>query len=354
MGHEPMTTPELAGAPAAVPQSVATPLTNAAIFLVVALSPGVDSRGAVRSLCADLAALVRAVGFRDLDGDLSCVMAFGSEAWDRLFGLPRPAELHKFREIRAGSRHAVSTSGDLLFHIRARRMDLCFELATQITTRLGPAVSPIDEVHGFRYFDARDLLGFVDGTENPTGRAIIDATLIGDEDAPFAGGSYVIVQKYLHDLAGWNALSTETQERIIGRTKLSDIELDDATKPSFAHSALTVIEQDGQEIKILRDNMPFGQASQGEFGTYFIGYSRSPRTIEQMLENMFVGRPPGNYDRLLDFSRAVTGNLFFVPSATFLEEVSPDGPTPTEPAPSPTARDGSLGIGSLKGDRQNE
>jgi putative iron-dependent peroxidase len=354
MGREPMTTPEFAGTPAAVPQPVATPLTNAAIFLVVALSPGVDSRGAVRSLCADLAALVRAVGFRDLDGDLSCVMAFGSEAWDRLFGLPRPAELHKFREIHANSRHAVSTPGDLLFHIRARRMDLCFELATQITTRLGTVVSPIDEVHGFRYFDARDLLGFVDGTENPTGRAIIDATLIGDEDAPFAGGSYVIVQKYLHDLAGWNALSTEAQERIIGRTKLSDIELDDATKPTSAHSALTVIEEDGQEIKILRDNMPFGQPSHGEFGTYFIGYSRSPRTIEQMLKNMFVGRPPGNYDRLLDFSRAVTGNLFFVPSATFLEEMTTDGPTPAEPQPSPTARDGSLGIGSLKGDRHNE
>jgi putative iron-dependent peroxidase len=349
-----MTTPETASAPAAVPQSVATPLTNAAIFLVVTLNPGDDSSGAVRSLCADLSALVRAVGFRDLDGDLSCVMAFGSEAWDRLFGPPRPMELHKFREIRAGSRHAVSTQGDLLFHIRARRMDLCFELATQITTRLGAAVSPIDEVHGFRYFDARDLLGFVDGTENPTGQAIIDATLIGDEDAPFAGGSYIVVQKYLHDLAGWNALSTETQERIIGRTKLSDIELDDAIKPSSAHSALTVIEEGGREIKILRDNMPFGQASQGEFGTYFIGYSRSPRTIEQMLENMFIGRPPGNYDRLLDFSRAVTGNLFFVPSATFLEEVLTDGPTPAEPQPSPIARDGSLGIGSLKGDRQNE
>jgi putative iron-dependent peroxidase len=350
----PMTTPEMASGPAAVPQPVAAPLTGAAIFLVVALNPGDDSRGSVRSLCTDLATLVRAVGFRDLDGDLSCVMAFGSEAWDRLFGLPRPMELHKFREISAGSRHAVSTQGDLLFHIRARRMDLCFELATQITTRLGATVSPVDEVHGFRYFDARDLLGFVDGTENPTGSAIIDATLIGDEDAPFAGGSYVIVQKYLHDLAGWNALSTETQERIIGRTKLSDIELDDAIKPSSAHSALTVIEEGGREIKILRDNMPFGQASQGEFGTYFIGYSRSPRTIEQMLENMFVGRPPGNYDRLLDFSRAVTGNLFFVPSATFLEEVSTDGPTPAEPAPSPIARDGSLGIGSLKGDRRNE
>jgi putative iron-dependent peroxidase len=206
----------------------------------------------------------------------------------------------------------------------------------------------------FRYFDARDLLGFVDGTENPTGQAVIEATLIGAEDAAFAGGSYVIVQKYLHDLAGWNALSTETQERIIGRTKLSDIELDDAIKPTRAHSALTVIEEDGREIKILRDNMPFGRVSQGDFGTYFIGYSRSPRTIEQMLENMFIGRPPGNYDRLLDFSRAVTGNLFFVPSATFLEAVTAAGPAAAQAQPIPTVRDGSLGIGSLKGDHRNE
>src|SRR5712691_12449486 len=308
-----------AGVSSAIPQPIAAGLTRAAIFLVVALNPGRDNLPAVRSLCADLSVLLRAVGFRDLEGGLSCVMAFGSEAWDRLFEEQRPAELHPFREIRAGPRHAVATPGDLLFHIRARRMDLCFELATQIIARLGAAVLPVDEVHGFRYFDARDLLGFVDGTENPTGQEAIEATLIGEEDANFAGGSYVIVQKYLHDMAAWNALPTEEQERIIGRTKLTDIELDDSVKPSFAHNALTKITKDGQEIKILRDNMPFGQAAQGEFGTYFIGYSRSPRTIEQMLQNMFIGNPPGNYDRLLDFSRAVTGNLFFVPSATFLE-----------------------------------
>jgi putative iron-dependent peroxidase len=242
----------------------------------------------------------------------------------RLFGAPRPAKLHPFREILAGPRHAVSTPGDLLFHIRAKHVDLCFELAAQIMTRIGSAVAAADEVHGFRYFDERDLVGFVDGTENPRGDAISDAALVGDEDPAFAAGSYVIVQKYLHDLAAWNALPTEAQERIIGRRKLSDIELDDSVKPTSAHSALTTIVEDGREIKILRDNMPFGRAAQGEFGTYFIGYSRSPATIEQMLENMFVGRPPGNYDRLLDFSRAVTGSLFFAPSATFLENVAGD------------------------------
>jgi len=364
MGSDPLNTSAAADGLPPVPQAVAQPLTRAAIFLVATVNPGVASRAAVRSLCGDLSALLRAVGFRDLQGNLSCVLAFGSEAWERLFGRPRPAELHPFREIRAGSRHAVSTPGDLLFHIRARRMDLCFELATQIMTRLRDAVSPVHEVHGFKFFDDRDLIGFVDGTENPTGQAAIDAAVAGPEDSAFAGGSYVIVQKYLHDLAGWNALPTEVQERIIGRTKLSDIELDDAVKPTSAHNALTTIVEDGKEIKILRDNMPFGSAAQGEFGTYFIGYARSPRTIEQMLENMFVGRPPGNYDRLLDFSRAISGNLFFAPSSTFLENLGDDEPAAAATVPpastvAPTrsaapARDGSLGIGSLKGDPSHE
>ena len=244
-----------------------------------------------------------------------------------------------------------------MFHIRAKRMDLCFELATQIMTQLGAAVTPVDEVHGFRYFDDRDLLGFVDGTENPSAQAAIDAAYIGAEDAAFAGGTYVIVQKYLHDLAGWNALSTETQEFIIGRRKLSDIELDDATKPAYAHNALAKVVVDGKEIKIIRDNMPFGRVAEKEFGTYFIGYARSPRTIELMLDNMFIGQPPGNYDRLLDFSVARTGNLFFVPSATFLENIPdddpaavvPDQPAAPDPEPAPR-REGSLDIGSLKGD----
>ncbi len=321
-------------------------------------------------MCADLSALVRSVGFRSPEGTLSCIMGFGSDAWDRLFGSPRPAELHPFREFRSGGRHAVSTPGDLIFHIRARRMDLCFELATQIAARLKGAVTTADEVHGFRYFDERDLLGFVDGTENPTGSAAADAVFIRDEDPAFAGGSYVIVQKYLHDLDAWNRLPTEAQEKIIGRTKVSDIELDDSVKPTSAHNALTTIEENGREIKILRDNMPFGRPGHGEFGTYFIGYSRSPRTTEQMLENMFIGRPAGNYDRILDFSTAVTGSLFFIPTATFLDNVSADQPAPapssgtekgaTASKPGETSasaapsKNGSLGVGSLKGEDFHE
>jgi putative iron-dependent peroxidase len=339
----------------AVPQPVTAQLTRASIFLVVTVKSGHGHHGTIRSFCGGLAPIVRAVGSRDLEGGLSCVVGFGSDAWSELFGLARPRELHVFREIHAGTRHAVSTPGDLLFHIRAERMDLCFELATQIMAAIGDAVEPADEVHGFHYFDDRDLIGFVDGTENPSGEAACDAVVVGEEDSTFAGGSYVIVQKYLHDLVGWNALSTETQEGIIGRRKLSNIELDDSVKPGSAHNALTKIVEDGKEIKILRDNMSFGRAGHGEFGTYFIGYSRSPRTIEQMLENMFVGKPPGNYDRLLDFSRAVTGGLFFVPSAGFLEAAGEGQPTATAPAPEPARQlDGSLGIGSLKGEIPHE
>lgn len=343
--------------PAPATQRVIEPLRRAAIFLVLTINPDLASEAAVRSICGDLTKLVRAVGFRDPDAQLSCVLGIGSDAWDRLFGNPRPAELHSIQEIVAGPRHAVSTPGDLIFHIRGEREDLCFELETQIMMRLGDAVSTADEVAGFRYFDNRDLLGFVDGTENPVDEEAMNAVFIGDEDPLFAGGSYVIVQKYLHNLAAWNALPVETQEKIVGRTKMSDVELDDSVKPTSAHNALTTIVENGVEKKIYRANGVFGNPGKGEFGTYFIGYARSPRVIEQMLHNMFVGRPPGNYDRLLDVSRAATGTLFFAPSLTMLETIAARAAAtavaaedPVESSSSPaSAKDGSLGIGSLKG-----
>ncbi|MGF7111629.1 putative iron-dependent peroxidase [Pseudomonas laurylsulfatiphila] len=308
--------------PTPEPQAVCSPITGSAMFIVATLAPGGDAAAKVRAWCADIAALTRSVGKRVPSGNLSCICGFGSSAWNTLFGSPRPASLHGFREFGAEGRRAVATPGDILLHIRAEQMDLCFELATQLLSSLGDAVTVVDEVQGFRYFDMRSIIGFVDGTENPVGRKAAHFTMVGDEDPLFAAGSYVLVQKYLHNMTAWNALSVEAQERVIGRTKLSDIELDDSIKPSCSHSALTTITKDGQEVKILRDNMPFGRPGAGEFGTYFIGYARSPEPMEQMLENMFVGKPPGNYDRLLDFSTAVTGGLFFVPSADLLEELA--------------------------------
>ncbi|MFJ3485460.1 Dyp-type peroxidase [Pseudomonas sp. NPDC090202] len=303
------------------PQNVCTPITRYAIFMVATLTPG-GSLDRVRAWCGDVAALTRSVGKRAPDGNLSCVCGFASDAWDKLFGLPRPALLHPFKEFGPPQRRAPATPGDILLHIRAERMDACFELATQLCAALGDAATVVDEVQSFRFFDMRSIIGFVDGTENPTGRKMVESAIIGDEDPAFAGGSYVMTQKYLHDMNAWNSLTVEAQQNVIGRTKLSDIELDDAVKPTCSHSALTTVTKDGKELKIVRDNMPFGKPGSGEFGTYFVGYSRTPETLEIMLENMFVGRPAGNYDRLLDYSTAVTGGLFFVPSADLLEDLA--------------------------------
>jgi porphyrinogen peroxidase len=334
------------------PQAILTPLTEAAIFLVLTVNRGSEEE--VRELLGDVSALKRSVGFRIPRAGLTCVVGIGPGFWDRIFGSPRPAGLHPFPGF-AGTRHvAVATPGELFFHIRARRLDLCFELAQRLMDRLAGHAQVVDEVHGFKSFDERDLLGFVDGTEDPEGAASVASVLIAEEDRSFAGGSYVVVQKYVHDLDAWDALSVEEQERVIGRTKLNDIELPDGVKPANSHVALnTIVDENGEQRQIMRYNMPFGRVGVGEFGTYFVGYARSPDVIERMLTNMFVGNPPGNYDRILDFSSALTGTLFFVPSADFVDD--PPGPDEASSAESSAenaslegAENESLGIGSLK------
>lgn len=333
------------------PQAVLAPITEAAIFLVIELDDGAESEA--KALLTDVGSLTRSVGFRLPEGNLTCVVGIGALAWDRLFGPAKPAGLHPLEAV-AGPKHgAVSTPGDLLFHIRAHRFDLCFELAQHVAERMAGHGRVVDEVHGFRSFDLRDVLGFVDGTENPTGPAAKDAVEVGAEDPSFVGGSYVVVQKYVHDLRAWNALTVEEQEAVIGRTKLSDIEMTDDVKPSNSHVALnTIVEDDGTQHQILRYNMPFGRVGAEEYGTYFIGYARTPVVIEQMLRNMFVGRPADNYDRVLDFSTAVTGSLFFAPTADLLEGSIAPAPASIRAASQrgtgQRAGDDSLGIGSLR------
>ncbi|MEU3983258.1 Dyp-type peroxidase [Streptomyces sp. NPDC026672] len=325
-----------------VSQDVVVAPARAALFLVGVVVPGRED--VVRDLLEDLSGLRRSVSFRAPAEELTCVVGIGSAVWDRLFSGPRPQGLHPFVEL-AGERHrAPATPGDLLFHVRARRMDLCFELARLIGDRLAHAVTVVDEVHAFKYFDERDLLGFVDGSENPEGRLAADSVYVGDEDPAFEGGSYVIVQKYLHDMAAWNALPADEQDRVIGRTKFANVELPDDVKPADSHVALTTVtDGNGDERKIVRENMPFGSVGDGALGTYFIGYARTPDVTEQMLRNMFLGDGTASHDRILDFSTALTGCLFHVPTATFLDDLPP--------APDGSVATGGLGIGSLKGAR---
>jgi porphyrinogen peroxidase len=339
--------------PAPLPQPVTAPLTPAAIFLVMTIDEGGEA--AVHDGLGDISGLVRAVGFRDPDKHLSVVTSIGSNAWGRLFTGPRPAELTPFIELDGGRHHAPSTPGDVLFHIKAESLDMCFELAGRIVKALG-SVTVVDETHGFRFFDNRDLLGFVDGTENPDGPLAQSSTEIGDEDPDFAGGCYVHVQKYLHDMSSWDSLSVTEQELVMGRSKLEDIEMDDDVKPANAHIALNVItDEDGTELKIVRHNMPFGEIGKAEYGTYFIGYSRTAAVTEKMLSNMFIGDPPGNTDHILEFSTAITGGKFFTPIVDFLNDPPPlPHSQPEEDQPPVTGvpvRDGALRIGSLKGTR---
>ena len=305
------------------PQSVDAPLSRYAVFLVVTIDDSDAAIATVKDVLGDPGALVRTVGFRDLDARLSCNIGIGSAAWDRLGFASRPAQLRPFSTIQGVAHTAPSTPGDLLFHIRAERDDICFEFEKLLLDALGDAVTVVDEVQGFRYFEARDLLGFVDGTENPTGRGMLESSLVSHDDDPeYAGGSYVIVQKYLHDLAAWAAIGTSEQEKIIGRTKADNLELElvDGARPS--HKDLnTITDLDGTEHDILRDNMPFGRPGQAEFGTYFIGYSSQLWVTERMLQRMFQGAPPGQYDRILDVSTAVTGTTFFVPPIAVLESL---------------------------------
>lgn len=305
------------------PQSVDAPLSGAAVFLVVTVAGTPGALATVREVVSGISDLVKTVGFRDLNAHLSCNIGIGAAFWSRLTDVAPPRELHPFPEVRGAVHTAVSTPGDLLFHIRAERGDFCFEFERQLLDALGDAVAVEDEVTGFRYFDARDLLGFVDGTANPTGGDMAQAAIVGDDDPVHAGGSYVVVQKYLHDLATWNRLPVPAQEDIIGRTKVENIELDDVVLGQKAHKTLaTITDEQGVEHDILRDNMPFGRPGHGEFGTYFIGYSRRLWVIEKMLERMFVGDPVGSHDRILDFSEAVTGTTFFVPTRGFLEALA--------------------------------
>ncbi len=308
---------------------------NNSIFIVWNFKPDAAVRDAFDRVCALVINLNNSAATRYPDSGVSCVMGIGHDAWLRLqLPVPLPKELANFTPI-AGNKHtAVATHGDLHFHLRGNDISICYDMAAAISDVLGPVAASVVEVHGFRYWDGRSILGFVDGTENPHGqreRAFFG--LVGDEDPAYKGGSYLFVQKYIHDLNAFRALPVEEQEKVFGRSKQDDIEMPDDTKPSNSHIALANV---GDDKKIIRVNMPFGDMSTNQTGTYFIAYASTFSTVKKMLDNMFIGSPEGNYDRLLDFSTATTGTLFFVPSLTFLDNIPP-----------PTA-EGSLGIGSLK------
>ena len=303
------------------PQSIDAPMSAAAAFLVLIVKDDEASLSTARSVVASTDDLLKNVRIRANGGVFTCNVGISHRVWGPLTGKPAPKELAPFREVRGATHTAVATAGDLLYHIRAESTDVIIEFEKLLLEALGDAVTAIDDVAGFRYFNGRDLLEFVDGTANPDGLDLPAATIVGEEDPAYVGGSYVVIQKYLHDLSAWRAQKVETQEAIIGRTKFDNVELPDAIEGQKSHKTLCTIEDAEGEHDILRDNMPFAVPGRGEYGTYFIGYSRHLWVIEKMLERMFVGNPPPLHDRILDFSKAVAGVTFFAPARKFLSDL---------------------------------
>ncbi|MTG97382.1 Dyp-type peroxidase [Myroides sp. BIT-d1] len=308
------------------PQNVTDSPNVNTIFSIWVFKDNIDIKHSFERVCALVENFNNSFRTRLPNTEASCVMGIGYEAWLKLdMPMPMPLELKTFNEIKGPKHTAVSTPGDLHFHLRSTTMGACFDMSMALSEVLIEIADCIDEVQAFRYWDGRSVIGFVDGTENPQGQDREHYAMVGEESDLYQGGSYLFVQKYLHNMKSWNSTSVEEQERVIGRYKMSDIEMPDDIKPSNSHTALTNIEdEDGNELKIIRDNLPFGNASKGEIGTYFISYANRFSTTEKMLENMFIGDPVGNYDRLLDFSTAVSGSLYFVPTLDMLGDYSAD------------------------------
>lgn len=304
------------------PQYIDAPLTAAAAFLVLVVKGDDASIATARGVVGSTDDLIKDVRIRADDSVFTCNVGISHRIWGPLTGKPAPRELAPFKEVRGATHTAVATAGDLLYHIRASTTDLIVEFEKILLEAFGDAVIAIDDVAGFRYFNGRDLLEFVDGTANPDGLDLPAATIVGEEDPAYAGGSYVVIQKYLHTLSAWRAQTAETQEAIIGRTKFDNVELPDAAEGQKSHKTLCTIQDAEDEHDILRDNMPFAVPGRGEYGTYFIGYSRYLWVIEKMLERMFIGDPPPLHDRILDFSKAVTGVTFFAPARKFLSNLA--------------------------------
>jgi putative iron-dependent peroxidase len=279
-----------------------------------------DGTDAAR-IAAGTPALARAVAKLAPKAKLASAIAFGSALWDVASPGRRPRALRPFAPIENGPLRAPATPGDLLLHVTSQRADANLELALRLRAALGARAEVVEEVHGFQYLDLRDLTGFIDGTENPSGaRARAEAALIGSEDPAFAGGSYVFVQRYVHDLARWNALPLAEQEGAIGRRKRDSKELSAKRKPPAAHISRVVIEEDGEELEILRHSFPYGTTS--EHGLLFVAYTRDLAIPEKMLARMYGTSGDGLHDRLMEFTRAVSGATFFAPSENTLRALA--------------------------------
>ena len=275
---------------------------------------------AVRDFVNRYQAIGRSLRIRANDGNLKMALGFSRAAWDYLFPeAPVPSELITFEGMEGAAEDAKmpASPGDIFLHIRAIDSAVVYEAVNLCKKSLREFTDLIEEDRGFRYFEGRAIIGFIDGTEAPVGEELIESALVGEEDPFFENGSYLFAQKWIHDMDKWESLSTEEQEKAVGRRKFNDLELDDDEKYENAHTVASKFIVDGEEKKIVRMNVPYTDTHTGDIGTYFMGYSGSWAVTKGMMQNMV-----DTDDFLLSFSRIVTGQLYFIPSVPVLDAIA--------------------------------
>ena len=275
-----------------------------------------------REIIADMAdrmeAIQRSMNIRVAPETVKLSFGFSNRAWEYLFPTAKkPKELEDFQGVNGEHHTAPATPTDLFLHVRAGQAATSYLVVDQIMSFLRPVVDVVDETHGFHYLEGRAIIDFIDGTENPVGEEAKEWAIIGAEDPEFINGSYAFAQKYIHNLDAWRALPTEVQEKYVGRRKYSDLELSDEEKDPRAHNIISQDNRDGEEHKIVRMNVVFANPGEGVRGTYFIGYARHWDVTRQMVTNMFT-----QDDRLLEYSTAEKGQLFFIPSKEILGRIA--------------------------------
>lgn len=287
-------------------------------YLTFCLNQNAAANEHIADALGALGGIEKSINQKDPDAGLQVSIGFSSSAWATLFpDQPVPAQLHPFVEMRDGDRVFPATPGDIFIMIKSSRIDFNFQSAKYLKAAFVEFATLTEDIQGYKYLDNRDMIDFVDGTENPVGDERNEAVLVAEDIELHQGGSYLHVQKYIDRQESWDKQTTEYQEQVIGRTKMDNIELDDDAKPAWAHNAKSKVEIDGEEIKMLRQNRPWGNAI--EHGTMFVGFAADPAIIETSLKQMITADENGHYDRLLDFVEAKTGALYFMPSRTFLE-----------------------------------
>lgn len=261
-----------------------------------------------------LPALVAELNSNQPGANLAISIAFTKSFWQQL-DVAMPEELIDFPVLGEGDIVAPSTDVDVLLHIHSNRHDLHFYLLRKFMSSVADNVTIVDETNSYRFLDARDMTDFIDGTENPKDAQREEVAIIPGGE--FAGGSYVMLQRFIHNLPAWNRLSVSAQEKVIGRTKPDSIELDDV--PAASHVGRVDIKEEGKGLKIVRHSLPYGSVS-GDHGLLFIAYCNTLHNFKAMLESMY-GVTDGKTDQLLRFTQAVTGAYLFAPSADMLQSL---------------------------------